>query len=211
LVIAIGLAGYLLGMLSLWPVNRRLHAGLESAERSLRHDRLTGLRNRDGLTADHHDLARDGRTLITLLADVDGFKTINDTYGHQIGDELLITVAARIAKLASLYHGSAARLGGDEFAVLIPAASHDHARVAEAFAAVIRQPIATTATTLAVTVSIGYTNMPGLAASLHAADIAMYHAKRSRTGQPTGYRPGMTVLGRPAHQRRSLRGRGVTE
>jgi diguanylate cyclase (GGDEF)-like protein len=211
LMIAIGLASFVLGVLSLQPVIRRLHAELDAAHRDLRHDRLTGLHNRDGLSADHHQLTSNGHTLITLLADVDGFKTVNDTYGHQTGDELLTTVAARIGELANLYHGTAARLGGDEFAVLIPAGGRDPARIAEAFTVLIGQPIITTGPTLTVTASIGHTDVPGLTESLRAADIAMYHAKQSGTGQPTAYRPGMTVPTRPPHHRRSLRDRGVTE
>jgi diguanylate cyclase (GGDEF)-like protein len=211
LMIAIGLASYLLGVLTVRPVTRRLHCELDAAHHDLRHDQLTGLRNRDGLTADHHQLTSDGHNLITLLADVDGFKTVNDTYGHHTGDELLTTVAARIGELAGLYHGAAARLGGDEFAVLIPATGHDPARIAEAFTVLIGQPITTNGPTLTVTASIGYTDTPGLTESLRAADIAMYHAKRSGTGQPSGYRLGMTVPATPPQQRRRLRGRGVTE
>ncbi len=212
-MIAIGLAGYLLGVLSLWPVTRRLHTDLNSARTQLLHDRLTGLRNRDGLAADHHDLTAAGHTLITLLADLDGFKAVNDTHGHQTGDELLTAVAARIGELADLYHGCAARLSGDEFAILVPAPGQHAARVADTFHTVISQPVTTTSgTALTVTVSIGYTvASTDLTASLRAADVAMYHAKQSGTGQLARYRPGMTVPIRPPHQRRHLRDKGVTE
>ena len=211
-MIAIGLASYLLGVLSFWPVTRRLRTDLDTARTQLLHDRLTGLRNRDGLAADHHDLTHAGHPLITLLADIDGFKNVNDTHGHQTGDEVLTAVAARIGELTDLYQGSAARLSGDEFAILIPATGQHAARVADTFHTVIGQPITTTGMALTVTVSIGYTvASTDLTASLRAADVAMYHAKQSGTGQPAGYRPGMTVPARPPHQRRHLRDKGATE
>jgi diguanylate cyclase (GGDEF)-like protein len=212
-MITTAIGSYLLGVLSLWPVTRRLHTDLNTARTQLLHDRLTGLRNREGLAADHHDLTHAGHTLITLLADIDGFKIINDTHGHQTGDELLTAVATRIGDLTDLYHGSAARLSGDEFAILIPASRHHAARVADTFHTVIGQPITTTSgIALTVTVSIGYTvASTDLTASLRAADVAMYHAKQAGTGQLAGYRPGMTVPARPPHQRRHLRDQGGIE
>jgi diguanylate cyclase (GGDEF)-like protein len=211
-MIAISVAGYLLGVLSLWPVTRRLATDLHEARTALLHDRLTGLRNRDGLAADHHTLTRDSDTLATLLIDIDNFKTVNDTHGHHTGDHLLTAVAARLGELARLYHGTAARLGGDEFAVLVPAAGTDPARVADTIHTVTSQPVTTPAgSALAVMVSVGYTTYStNLTTALRAADIAMYHAKQSRTGRPVQHRPGMTVPARHPHQRRHLRDGGAT-
>jgi diguanylate cyclase (GGDEF)-like protein len=212
-MIAIGLASYLLGVLTLWPLTRHLHTNLTTCRTALLHDPLTGLLNRGGVAAGYHDLVRDGHRLITLLADVDGFKAVNDTHGHHAGDDLLTAVAVRIGELADLYHGIAGRLGGDEFAVLVPATGHDPARIADTFHNLVCQPIVTASgATLNVTASIGYTvASTDLSTSLRAADIAMYHAKRSGSGRPTGYRPGMTIPAHHTHQRRHLRDKGVTE
>jgi diguanylate cyclase (GGDEF)-like protein len=212
MMIATGLAGYLLGLLTIWPVAHRLRSALSTARVALLHDSLTGLRNRTGLVAVHRDLTRAEPDLITLLIDVDGFKAVNDTHGHQAGDELLTVIAARLNEVADYYRGTAARLGGDEFAVLIPANGHDPARVAEHIRAVICRAVTMSALTLNVSASIGYTvGTAGLSDSLNIADIAMYHAKRSGTGPTTGYQPDMTVPARRSRQRRHLRDLGVTE
>lgn len=211
-MIAIGLAGYLIGLLTLAPLARRLHTSLSAARIALLHDPLTGLRNRAGLIADHHHLTRAERNLMTLLIDLDGFKAVNDNHGHQTGDELLTVVAARLGELADLYHGTAGRLGGDEFAVLIPANRRDPGHVAETIHTTLCQPATTSTLTLTISVSIGYTvASTDLRTSLRAADIAMYHAKRSGTGLTTSYRPGMTVPARRPHQRRQVRDPGVIE
>jgi diguanylate cyclase (GGDEF)-like protein len=211
-MIATGAAGYLLGVLTLWLVAHRLHTRLSAARAALLRDPLTGLRNRTGLIAGHHDLARTGHSLMTMLIDVDGFKVVNDTHGHQTGDELLTAFAASLTDLTDLYGGVAARLGGDEFAVLIPANGHDPIRIAETVHAVFCQPVTTAALTLSVSASIGYTvGSADLSASLHAADIAMYHAKQSGNGLATAHRPDMTVPVRQPYQRRHLRDRGATE
>jgi diguanylate cyclase (GGDEF)-like protein len=198
-----GTAGVHLGTLRAFARSR------SDAER----DPLTGLLNRRGLEQAVARLEAQRLTYLVVAADLDHFKAVNDTHGHHAGDDLLTAVAARIGELADLYHGIAGRLGGDEFAVLVPATRHDPAHIAATFHHVVCQPIATTSgTTLKVTASIGYTvASTDLSTSLRAADTAMYHAKRSGTGQPTRYRPGMTIPAHHTRQRRNLRDRGVTE
>ena len=91
-----------------------------------RHDPLTGLANRRRLAELFDVIARDKvpGSIALLYLDLDGFKPVNDTYGHARGDELLRQVADRI-RVCLPPHASVARLGGDEFVVLLPAAGDD--------------------------------------------------------------------------------------
>ncbi|MBT0774174.1 GGDEF domain-containing protein [Kineosporia sp. J2-2] len=98
-----------------WQVMQRLSAEAALARRQARTDPLTGLGNRSALD----DVLNGDRAPVSMLAivDLDGFKAINDTHGHHVGDYVLTTVAARLdAVMAGAGH--AIRLGGDEFALL---------------------------------------------------------------------------------------------
>jgi diguanylate cyclase (GGDEF)-like protein len=148
------------------------------------HDALTGLANR-ALFEDRlaHALARarrDGQRLAVLFLDVDDFKTINDSLGHDAGDELLRAVALRIAGLVRA-GDTAARLGGDEFAVLVELADQDSGEaIARRILDALSSPFTVGERILRVTASIG------IAANdcdvrvqdvLRNADTAMYAAK----------------------------------
>jgi diguanylate cyclase (GGDEF)-like protein/PAS domain S-box-containing protein len=119
-----------------------------------------------------------------ILMDIDHFKQVNDTLGHDAGDALLVEIAARLR--ARCRNGEiAARLGGDEFALLIPGPGEERAisgRMAD-IASAMAQPIELEAGTLHATVSMGATSFPrdGAAAKdlLKNADLALYEAKRS--------------------------------
>lgn len=115
-----------------------------------------------------------------LLLDLDGFKSINDTYGHAAGDEVLRAVGTR---LFGLVGERCARLGGDEFAV-ISSDGEDLEVLAEVVAVTIEDYSVSIETgfSVAIRTSIGWSDFPaGLAAEqlLRQADIAMYHAKRN--------------------------------
>src|SRR6185437_4197469 len=71
---------------------------------------------------------RHGRPLSLVIVDVDGFKLFNDTFGHQVGDDVLETVAAHLAAVVRM-NDTAARLGGDEFALLLPETNAEAAQV----------------------------------------------------------------------------------
>ena len=124
---------------------------------------------------------RKGAALALCLLDLDGFKRVNDTWGHDAGDRLLEAFAQRILPLVRA--GTLARLGGDEFTLLLPDVAHaeDAARVAERIIEALRAPFALGAQEVLVTASIGIAVHPGDGASLGAllkhADVAMYHAK----------------------------------
>jgi diguanylate cyclase (GGDEF)-like protein len=154
-------------------------------DRPVSHDPVTGLLTRAQL--DHtmrqaFDQLADGIGPLSLaLLDVDGFKQINDTYGHVAGDEVLQEVAARVGATAGGV--TLGRFGGDEFvAVLVGRTAAEAGRVAEAMrAAVAATPVRTDDGLVSVTVTIGVAeHVDGsLADLLRAADDAMYGAKRA--------------------------------
>ncbi|MCM4084680.1 GGDEF domain-containing protein [Paractinoplanes hotanensis] len=162
---------------------------LEQERASLRwmagHDELTGLANRRLFHALAPELLRaDARSSAVLVLDLNGFKPINDTYGHDAGDEVLCLVARRMA--ACLGDHLVARFGGDEFAALPRAPRADvpdawwH-EVASSVSAAIAPPMDVQGHTLSVTASIGVVpagRSADLPTLLRRADRAMFSAKR---------------------------------
>ncbi|WP_254206395.1 GGDEF domain-containing protein [Nocardia alni] len=120
------------------------------------HDMLTGLLNRSALLrapARNHE-RWGGRALCLLFIDLDGFKTVNDSYGHAIGDELIANAAARIRRIIG-HDDVAARYGGDEFVVLTCADRADTATLAEKLIAAFGKPFELSVGEVAITASIG--------------------------------------------------------
>ncbi|MGY4711568.1 putative bifunctional diguanylate cyclase/phosphodiesterase [Mycolicibacterium sp. CBM1] len=180
------------------------------------HDLLTGLANR-ALFMDRieHALAaaeRESSVSVGLIfLDLDGFKAVNDTWGHAQGDETLKVVAGRIQ--ASVRPGdTAARLGGDEFAVLCPAVSDlDQLRtVAERIQAELRRPVRLTVGGIYDELSVSAGAVIAQAGStadtlLQRADRLMYHAKRSGKDRVLVGEPSQeAVVLRAARMRREL-------
>ncbi len=170
-------------------------AGTQAGERQARHlaahDPLTGLANRGHFQENLcHALALhalSGHGLAVLYIDLDGFKPINDTYGHAAGDELLCIVANRLSH--NVRSGDmVSRLGGDEFACLLhEVQSGEHARrLAIKLLESLRAPCKVGPHMVQVDASIGIafdTEGAGDPADLLLkADMAMYRAKRERTG-----------------------------
>ncbi|WP_091713070.1 putative bifunctional diguanylate cyclase/phosphodiesterase [Methylobacterium phyllostachyos] len=142
------------------------------------HDDLTGLLNRAGFIQQAEMRLRSGPVSLLLL-DLDGFKVINDVYGHKAGDRVLVEVARRIGA-ALPANGLAARLGGDEFAVLYdPAASGVpcEAMAAHLVAAVAQPFDGFDAGRLGVSIGIHADPEPSLTEMLSCADVALYAAK----------------------------------
>jgi diguanylate cyclase (GGDEF)-like protein/PAS domain S-box-containing protein len=142
------------------------------------HDDLTGLANRT-LLHDRLTQVVDGVAAV-LLVDLDGFKAVNDTHGHHVGDAVLVAVADRLRAVVPP-GGTAARIGGDEFAVLLPDLDAETARqVGDRFLALLAEPVVVHQQRLRVRASVGVAE--GLAADretlLRHADAAMYAAKR---------------------------------
>lgn len=151
-------------------------------------DVLTGLPNRralmETLPVAMERSARSGKPCALLFLDMDGFKAINDTHGHEEGDELLRQFGSRIAE-AVRRTDTAARLAGDEFVVILENLAHlgDAEDKAQSLLASLRQPYALKNDTVSVGASVGVAlHLPGDAADLEAwlarADQAMYVAKR---------------------------------
>ncbi len=181
--------GCILAGLARTAVTFREVRAFHEVKEQARTDELTGLPNRRVLFEEADAVlatATARRPAALLLLDLDGFKVVNDTLGHQAGDELLRHVSERMRGF--LRGGElVARLGGDEFAVLIREAGLDEAQErAEHMRQLIREPFTVQGVRLHVGVSIGVATAPVPAATvqelLRCADIAMYAAKSGGTG-----------------------------
>lgn len=163
----------------------RASRGLLQAQHAARHDALTDLANRAlfaTLVNDRIELCRRSGNLLTVLyIDLDGFKSVNDLYGHAAGDELLRATAKRL-KAALRGSDVAARLGGDEFAALlfesgVPAASAVAAKLIDS----LSSPYRVNGREITVSASIGVAGYPESGGTcdqlLQRADEAMYRAK----------------------------------
>ncbi|RKS73739.1 PAS domain S-box-containing protein/diguanylate cyclase (GGDEF)-like protein [Motilibacter peucedani] len=152
--------------------------------RRARQDPLTGLPNRDTierrLVKAVDRARRTGRTGAVLFCDLDGFKAVNDTYGHSTGDLVLVAVARRIAGEVR-DSDVVARLGGDEFVVVAEDVSQQDAlALAERIRTAVAQPVREGTVDVGVTVSIGLARITAeaeVAALLDLADSQMYRAK----------------------------------
>lgn len=155
------------------------------------HDPLTNLANRRAVDAElPKALARadrHGQMLAVALLDLDGFKPINDRFGHAAGDEMLMTLAARL-KAAIRDTDTAARLGGDEFLLILEDIEDDAGltRVLERIATTIRQPMSLeNGVEVHATGSIGVTRYPlddsAPEQLIRNADAALYAAKNSKS------------------------------
>ncbi len=151
------------------------------------HDALTGLPNRvlfeDRLAQTIAHSERYGRLFTVMFLDLDGFKNVNDTLGHDAGDELLTEVAKRL-KQKLRTSDTVARLGGDEFTVIVPIQDASHAQiVADKLLGAFETPFELGGQSLSIHASLGFSVYPrdGTdAATLQKhADIAMYHVKHS--------------------------------
>ncbi len=145
------------------------------------HDELTGLANRRRLLDEIDRIADDSDSLAVLLLDLDRFKNINDSLGHDRGDELLVVVADRL-RLAVRPGDLVARLGGDEFAVVLPGpvVVTEAEFVAERLMRLIGEPVTLGSQKIYPTVSIGIAVANDRAAVddlIRRADTAMYRAK----------------------------------
>jgi diguanylate cyclase (GGDEF)-like protein/PAS domain S-box-containing protein len=185
-------------------------AHMETLERQALYDFLTGLPNRvllhDRLDHAIRTVGRRDASLALCVMDLDRFKEINDTFGHQFGDLLLKEFAQRLRGLLRTVD-TVARLGGDEFAVLLPEAGNaaDAALMAEKILAALQRPFMIDGQTIDVSASIGIALCPrdgdDWTTLLRCADVAMYAAKQSSegyvvyaSGEDTYGESGMTLM-----------------
>lgn len=171
---------------------QRTEAKLESSKQEMQymafHDALTGLPNRSEFLKDLDRLLalaeRHKRLVVLLLIDLDNFKTINDTLGHDIGDLLLIQIGKRFRSLLRK-EDFVARLSGDEFAVLLYGVNKEHVagKVANKIIEAVNKTFQLNSYHINVTVSIGVACYPEAGKDVESltksADIAMYRAKES--------------------------------
>lgn len=166
-------------------------------------DSLTNLPNRRLLDDRlEHALAqaqRNGRTLALMFIDLDNFKPVNDTWGHQVGDQLLIEVARRL-KQSVRASDTVARTGGDEFVLLLPeiAAAGDAETVARKILTELRKPVelhegiqATTPPSIGI--AICRSGLNDAATLTKQADLAMYAAKHAGRNCYRIYEPNLTA------------------
>ncbi|MFI5182362.1 MAG: diguanylate cyclase domain-containing protein [Thermoanaerobaculia bacterium] len=164
----------------------QLREALELARHEGRTDSLTGLLNRRAFfeqaeSALHRSWER-FEHLAVAYVDIDDFKTVNDTLGHETGDSLLRALGHALR--SSARSGDlVARLGGDEFAVLLPSTGLAETRaVACKLETLIAETLASTGISAGASIGISVLSdeIPNVDALLHAADAAMFHAKRVR-------------------------------
>jgi diguanylate cyclase (GGDEF)-like protein len=175
------------------------------------HDHLTGLPNRsvfDDRLA--HALRRRAGGVAVLFIDIDGFKRLNDSFGHRAGDDVLRETAARI-QAAVRPHDTVARLGGDEFTVMCEDVRDEAAAlvIARRVADELTRPLVIAGHEIVLRASIGVTMAEGERATaeelLQRSDDAMYGAKARGGGRPQLYVPGRSRAGHDIQVESALR------
>ena len=163
------------------------------------HDVLTGLPNRSSLSETLQealdDAASDAHPVTVMLLDLDDFKSINDTLGHELGDLVIQRVAGRLSQVVEECAPSGgqetvlARIGGDEFGVLVHGGQPQAEELAERLLAVLDQPLEVDSVALHICASIGIACSPNHGRSaaelMRHADVALYCAKGSDAGFAT--------------------------
>jgi diguanylate cyclase (GGDEF)-like protein len=154
---------------------------------AVNHDELTSLANRRLFAAIAPDKLASAPVAVVLLLDLDGFKPINDAYGHEAGDHVLQIVAQRLRNC--VHSGLLARLGGDEFVLLLVGAAGSYASwwmpTVTGLLSAISRPMNVANRRMSVTASIGVATADRetpIADLMHRADIAMYEAKIHNRG-----------------------------
>ncbi|MCM3925171.1 diguanylate cyclase, partial [Frankia sp. AiPs1] len=188
--------GYLDGglLLTCHEVGERRQLQEQLRQRATR-DPLTGLANRVALTELLDDLAEQRSAFAILLVDLDHFKPVNDTFGHQTGDDVLRTIAARLTEVlrAQLPDGAVFRLGGDEFVMVLPDVDADALRrIAQRVRETVAAPILSAGHAIVVGATVGLASSRTVGGGaeprnpdlvVRHADADMYAAKRAARAQ----------------------------
>lgn len=189
LLVALAISSIVVTLTIAQRIRRNEARTLEAEQANARRDQLTGAPNRrafeEALVAEHARIVRGGQPCGLFVADIDRFKSINDRYGHAVGDEVIVAVVDRLRD-GLRPSDTVARWGGEELTILAPGIRTRQAL--EEFAERVRTlvsdvPLVTTTTAHAVTVSVGGTLLDGSAppiVAMRRADAALYEAKRTR-------------------------------
>lgn len=185
-------------LIEVWGVTRdttERRRYVDRLEYQATHDILTGLPNRTHLETvtckilqAKKSAPKNKSNLALMIVDLDGFKEINDTLGHHVGDNIIKEIGPRIKRVVTSLHATIARLGGDEFAILLPdiANARDAVIVAEKVLMAIRQEYIVDEMVIDIRASIGVSLYPDQAKDfstlMRYADVAMYTAKKSMSG-----------------------------
>lgn len=194
-----GASGFLAGLAVMRRRVRRAAGEAAHARWLAGHDALTGLPNRTAARQHYQHAATAGRPPAAALLDLDDFKTVNDTWGHQVGDAHLTTVGERLAAACRDVGARAFRLGGDEFVLLLP--SSDPAAVLRDVRVIVgalgapqylkldegRSVMLVPSASAGIAVAASGDSFSDV---LKRADIALYHSKRNGTA-PHLYTPDM--------------------
>jgi len=176
-------------------------ANRELAQLAL-HDNLTRLPNRilleDRLDQALSKAVREETAFALMFMDLDGFKAVNDAFGHHVGDNLLVAVTERMKNLL-IGHHTLARLGGDEFVLLVEISEpNDAAAVADMLVKAIDEPFLISRYELVVSLSIGIAVYPGDGNDerelMFNADAAMYHTKNNGRNGYNFFQPSMNTI-----------------
>lgn len=170
-------------------------------ELQVRFDTLTGLANRQQMDIRMQDCLHSAllsnKQLAVIFLNVDRFRRVNDTWGHSVGDELLITIAQRITSLLTR-EMTLARLGGDAFILLVPEYDEEKLNtLLTTLLADMRRPLSLCGHTLSTTLSAGVSLYPQDGETLHElkfkADAALHHVKQEGRNGWAFYRPEMST------------------
>jgi diguanylate cyclase (GGDEF)-like protein len=179
----------------LYQLNERLQGELEFARYAAQHDGLTGLPNRaqftERLELEVKRSRRTGESFALMYIDLDGFKQVNDTLGHQYGDKLLAAFSARLLDIVR-ESDLAARVGGDEFAIILPTIDtlDGLTQFAQRLKVAIREPYEVQGRDTCLNASIGMALFPddaeGLDDLIRVVDLRMYEDKSKRLHRVAG-------------------------
>ncbi|MAU99221.1 MAG: bifunctional diguanylate cyclase/phosphodiesterase [Fulvimarina sp.] len=166
------------------------------------HDSLTGLPNRLAFRERKLALLAGEKPFHLLLIDLDRFKAINDTFGHGVGDELLVQVGRRVVAMVG-ENGFTARLGGDEIGVFVYGSADKASQIAEGVVEAVSKPFVLGDFTVSIGCSIGLCSGEGIDSHdvlMQHADVALYDAKHQGKGRVAAYRTGMLEAATERHK-----------